>query len=453
MIRRLKVICLALLVPGLANAADSTPYSFKVGDALFKIGGFMDFTTVFRTVNTGNSIGTNFGSIPYRNTVAGNLTETRMSAQNSRLSLKATDKFGENDVTGYMEMDFLGNDPANAFVTSNSHTARLRLYWLDLMNNKWEMLAGQSWSWLTPNRRGISGTPSDLFITNNVDTNYQVGLTFTRAAQFRVAYHPNDNWAYGVALENPEQFVGTGEVIFPFALNAQLGVQYDASNNSSTPNVFPDVIPKITYDTEVNDKHFHVEAVGLITTVKDAFILPGSTDFATRTKTGAGISLNTVLEVVKNFRMIATSFYSDGGGRYLEGLGPDTVVLPDGTPSLVHSGGGILGFEAQVNPKNTVAAYYGGAYFAQNSFQDTTNPLPTAFAGFGGPNSPNSANRIIQELTADWTHSIWKSPDHGAVQVMTQLSYLTRTPWFVPQGAPANAHLTMAFVNLRYVLP
>jgi hypothetical protein len=33
------------------------------------------------------------------------------------------------------------------------------------------------------------------------------------------------------------------------------------------------------------------------------------------------------------------------------------------------------------------------------------------------------------------------------------LSYLTRAPWFVAPDAPKNAHLTMAYVALRYVLP
>ena len=35
-------------------------------------------------------------------------------------------------MTGYYEIDFLGNDAANVFVTSNSHTLRQRLYWVDI---------------------------------------------------------------------------------------------------------------------------------------------------------------------------------------------------------------------------------------------------------------------------------------------------------------------------------
>ena len=36
---------------------------------------------------------------------------------------------------------------------------RLRLFWVDVTKDKWEFLAGQSWSMLTPNRKGISALP------------------------------------------------------------------------------------------------------------------------------------------------------------------------------------------------------------------------------------------------------------------------------------------------------
>jgi hypothetical protein len=433
-----------------------SPLSFRIGGADFTPGGFMDFTTMFRSTNTGNTGGTNFVAIPFSNTVGGHLTETRFTAQNSRISLKATDKFGENDVTGYLEMDFLGNDAANVEVTSNSHTLRQRLYWVDVKRHKWEILAGQSWSWLTPNRVGLSANPSDVFFSNNMDFNYQVGLTWTRAPQFRLAYHPNEHWGMGVALENPQQYVGVGEVTFPFAFNAQLGTQFDAGNNAGAPNMHPDVISKVAYDTDLGGKHFHAEAAGLLTSVKITDLSGGA--FVSHTKTGAGAEAAVNLEVVKNLRFVANAFYSDGGGRYIFGMGPQAVVVPNaaGTDvdiSMVHAGSGIVGFEAQVTPKTLFSAYYGGAYFQRNFFVDTTNPVPGRFAGFGGPNSPNSANRAIQEPSFAWTQTFWKSPQYGALQLITQASYVTRSPWFVAAGAPKNAHLGMGWVDLRYVLP
>ena len=288
-----------------AEKAKESPLSFHIGGADFTPGGFLDFTSIFRTVNTGN-IGTNFFNIPFNNTSNGHLTETRLTAQNSRITLKAADKFKGNDVTGYVEADFNGNDPANVFVTSNSHTMRMRLYWLDLKHGPWEILGGQSWSWLTPNRVGLSPVPSDIFYTQNMDLNYQVGLTWTRAAQFRVAFHPNKNFAMGVALENPQQFIGQANmVVLPAGFTGaptNLASQFDAGNNAATPNLHPDIIPKIAYDTDLGGKHFHVEAVGLLTSVKTTIQPPGTTTFVTNTKTGGGGSFNVNLEVLKGLR-------------------------------------------------------------------------------------------------------------------------------------------------------
>ena len=103
--------------------------------------------------------------------------------------------------------------------------------------------------------------------------------------------------------------------------------------------------------------------------------------------------------------------------------------------------------------KSQFGFYYGGFYFQRNFAPDPTNPVPGRFVGFGAVNSPNSANRSIQEGTLGWTQTFWKNPQYGAVQLMTQYSYLTRSPWFVALGAPKNAHLSMGWVNLRYTLP
>jgi hypothetical protein len=86
------------------------------------------------------------------NTPQGRVSELRTTAQNSRFSFKVTDKFAGNDVLGYLETDFSGNDAPSVYQTSNPHTSRLRLYFMDLKRGKWEVLGGQTWGWLTPNR-------------------------------------------------------------------------------------------------------------------------------------------------------------------------------------------------------------------------------------------------------------------------------------------------------------
>src|SRR3954471_5769612 len=87
----------------------TSPLTIHIGDSDFTIGGFMDATAIMRSTNHGSGIGTSFGTIPFDNTVQGNLSETRFSTQNSRVSLQATSKVGTASVKGYLEADFLGN--------------------------------------------------------------------------------------------------------------------------------------------------------------------------------------------------------------------------------------------------------------------------------------------------------------------------------------------------------
>jgi len=143
-------------------------------------------------------------------------------------------------------------------------------------------------------------------------------------------------------------------------------------------------------------------------------------------------------------------------------MAPDAVVQPIATGpgtfnvdlNMVETFGGMGGFEWAATPRNTVYGYYGGVYADREAFQDVTSPLVVKpFIGFGGLNSPNSANRAIQEGTFGWNHTFWKSPQYGAIQLLTAYSYVTRAPWFVPAGAPKNAHLSMVYVDFRYVLP
>src|SRR5580704_6811506 len=118
-----------------ANGEQQSPLYFKIGTAQFFPLGFMDATSIFRTTNLttqgGGSIGTSFGSIPFNNTILGRMTENKFSAQNSRIGLRTHAKFGEADVTGYLEADFLGYLAPSGNVTSNSDSLRLRLYWVD----------------------------------------------------------------------------------------------------------------------------------------------------------------------------------------------------------------------------------------------------------------------------------------------------------------------------------
>jgi hypothetical protein len=436
----------------------ASPASIKIGDAVLTPGGFVDFENIFRTTNTQSNIATNFAGIPFSNTALGSVSEFRTTAQFSRLNFKIEDTFRGSDFLGYVEGDFSGNSAPGVYQSVNGLTNRLRLYFGYVRHGKWEILGGQTWSWLTPNRDGIGPLPSDLAVTYNEDQNLGVGVPYTRAAEFRVAYHPNEHWAIGAGIENSNQFIGN-YVALP-AQFSTVGSQFDNNANAGAANLMPDIIAKTTYDTNLGARHLHAELTGFLTGAHASVMPIGSTVFEKHTSFGGGSQFATNYELLPNkLVLLANVFWSDGGAHYLVGTGPELVVRPDaaGTDvnlSMLHAGAGSAGLEWRASPKEAFAVYYGADYYGRNFFPDTTNTAhPGTIIGYGGPGSPNTNNRAIQQATFDWLLTFWKSERYGALQYYTQYSYLTRAPWYVAPGDPRNAHLSMVYVGIRYVLP
>jgi hypothetical protein len=432
--------------------------SIKLGDAVLTPGGFVDFENIFRTTNTQSNIATNFAGIPFSNTAQGHVTEFRTTAQFSRLNLKLEDNFKGNDIIGYVEGDFSGNSAPGVYQSVNGLTNRLRLYFGYVKHGKWEFLGGQTWSWLTPNRNGIGPIPSDLAITYNEDQNLGVGVPYTRAAELRAAYHVNEHWAIGVGVENSNQYIGN-YVALPAQFSA-IGSQFDNNANAGAANLMPDIIAKTTYDTGLSGRHFHAELTGFLTGAHASVTPSGSTSFNSHSAFGGGGQIAMNYELLPNkLVLLANAFWSDGGAHYLVGTGPELVVHPNvaGTEvnlSMVHAGAGSAGLEWRASQKQAFAVYYGADYYGRNFFPDTTNTTnPGTIIGYGGPNSPTTNNRAIQQITCDWLLTFWKSQRHGALQYYTQYSYLTRAPWFVAPDDPKNAHLSMVYAGIRYVLP
>jgi hypothetical protein len=459
-----------------------SPLYFRIGTAEFYPLGFMDATAIYRTVDMvgqgGGSIGTSFGGISYNNTVPGRLSDLKFSAQNSRIGMRVHSKVGDHgDITGYLEADFLGYLAPSGNITSNSDSLRLRLYWANYKWGKYEVQGGQSWSLLTPNRNGLSALPGDLFYGQEVDTNYYLGLTYTRATGIRVIAHPTKNWAIGVSLENPQQTL-PNTVLTPANITAiaavgatgTYGGQFDTNsgntsnatgvNNTSIPNLAPDIILKTSFDAVPGGHHVHFDLAGLERTFKAVNLLttPTSgtvvTSNATKYSTihGGGLAYTLNVELIKNLRLINTGFYSYGGGRYIGNTsGPDVIVKSDGNLSGIHASSGLAGFEYQVTPKWLFYGYYSAAYFGKN----LTDNGGGTFAGYGAPGAANSAsaNRYLYEPTFGFVNTVWRNASYGDMKIITQLSYVSRTPWAVSAGSPATAHTGMVYINLRYDLP
>ena len=434
---------------------------FRIGNATFTPSGWVDFTGYYRTTDVGSGLGTNFQSIPFNNAVAGGESEIRFTAQSSRFAIRVDETVGRVKAYGYLEADFNGYLPGNAYVSTNSNTLRMRVYYLNAADGKWEVLSGQGWSLLTPTRKALSPFLADLFTTFHLDTSYQAGLTYARQTQFRIVYHPSTSVAMGLSVEDPEQYSGSAAT-FP-TLYSNIETDINSSTGSggatATPNLVPDVIVKTTYDNTIHGLYWHAGIAGLLTasrTFTPATVTKGFS--ATDVREGGGGVANVFLELFKGFHLLGLTYWSDGGGRYIGGMGPGFVVLQPGTvtspfkTALIHSGSAIGGFEWAVSKRNTISSYYSGAYFQRRYGLDPDIKTPT-YIGYGFPGSANTNNRFIEEASFATITTLWQNPARGSLQAITQTSWVGRAPWSVASGSPRDAHTFMEFTNLRYVLP
>lgn len=434
---------------------------FRIGDVTLIPNGWMDFTGYFRSTDVGSGLGTNFQSIPYNNTVQGGQSEFRLTSQSSRLGMRVDEIVGPLKAYGYVEADFNGYLPGNAYVSTNSDTLRMRVYYLNVARNKWEVLAGQGWSLITPTRKALSPFLADLFNTFHLDTSYQAGLIYARQPQLRFVYHPTDSVALGLSIEEPEQYSGS-VVTFPTLFSnteTDSGSSSGSGGGTSTPNALPDVIAKATVDRYVHGHYWHAGVAGLLTAFR-IFTPPTVTkaDSASDMREGGGGALDCNLEVGHGFHLIGLGYWSDGGGRYLGGMGPGFVVLQNGSvtspfqAALIHSGSGIGGFEWMLTKRTTISSYYSSAYF-QRRYGLDPNVKTLTYIGYGFPGSANTNNRTILEASFASITTLWQKSAYGALQFITQSSYVTRNPWYVEVGSPKDAHTFMEFTSLRYVLP
>jgi hypothetical protein len=438
------LLCLTLPAAALAQAAPAqppptSPLTIRLGDADFLIGGFLDAGAVVRSTNTGNGLPTAFGTIPFANTPQGNLHETRLSSQNSRVNLLVTTKVGEAGVRSFLEIDFVGAGPGNAFVYTNGHTPRMRQAWVQYTPGKFDFTGGQTWTLLTPNRNGLSPASADVVTSQNLDVNLQLGLPWARQTQFRFVVHPTTTFAAGVSIENPQPFVNPA-VVLPTSFPAN---EVDSGSNTGAPSPYPDIIGKVAFDPMTGKLHQHFEAAVLVR----GYQTYSPTSDQTFSATGTGFSLGAVIEPVSGLRLIGNTLISDGGGRYMIGQAPDFMVNADASIGTIGSTSSLVGAEWQMRPMTMIFGYFGTVQIDQLVASDGGRPI-----GYGTPGN-TAANKSIDETTVGFNHAFFREPRYGALSLIAQYSYVTRTPWSVPDGTPASANVHMVYVTARYTLP
>lgn len=457
-------ICAAQQEPGVAQqkTSDGRPLNptqeiagqqpegnaIPVGPAQLRVGGYLGLTAVTRSTNGGGGTGTSFGSIPYEDTVRGNVSETRLSAQASRLSIRVDTEFPDDRarfraLSGYFEMDFNGSTSGTVAVTSTSVGFRLRHAFAEVRYGETFFLsAGQAFTLMTPARDQLSIWPSDYEMSQAVDTNYLAGLLWGRIPQLRLTWRPSRGFNWAVSVENPEQQLGRGQVTLPSCCVSDIDAQYNTgSDELGVPNLMPDFVTRIAFNP---NRTVHVDVGGVFRVFRHT-IAPYDD---TLTELGGGLSVNFRVNATRNTRLIAQGAFGAGLGRYIGGLIPDVAFGSDSSINTIGTASWVGGVEQNLSSSLSVGGYYSGVNADDTVAIDTDG----SYIGYGFPGASNSNNRSIREVTGTASYMVVRAENRGSVQFNVQASWLKREPWFQGTG-PASADALMFFAQVRYNLP
>jgi hypothetical protein len=343
----------------------------------------------------------------------------------------------------------------------------LRLAFLQVRHGKLELVAGQTWSFLTPVREGLSPHPENVFTALRLDTSYSLAWSIADNRRFEW-FTMRGTTGRSAWLENPQQFVPCSVVFTTDGTTNFLQQQFDnaaAARAAQAPRSIPRCRTCIPTSKRRRRSIGEREAEScFIATRAESRGLSRCTTIGDarghQRNHRCGGQFNANFEVLKNLHLIENAFYGDGVGRYIGGLGPDVVVKPNGTLSGVHAGSPVGESEWQTTPNFLVDGCYSGAYSWRN-FDTRAKALGTPCGaggteyctGFGFVGSANTNNRDYQEGTIGFIPTIWSSPNYGELQFISQFSYVVRTPWCVAPGQPKNAHIFITYLNLRYIIP
>jgi len=420
---------------GLKKAVES-PSALHYKGITITPGGFVAAETVWRQRAAASDINTPFTGIPYTANELSRVGETNLTGRQSRLSLLAEGKVGKTKLTGYWEADWLGTGVTSNNRQSNSYVMRQRVIFGQVaLDDGLSFTAGQMWSLVTENKKGINNRTELPPLT--IDPQYNVGFSWARQYGFRVVKDFGGKFALAAAIEGPQATVGgrgfsnlatstagittttAGNTILN-AIGAGGGLFNFADTAGYTINKAPDLIAKAAFDPGWG----HYEIIGLVSAFRNRIypcavagtqatdtVVPAVPLFINcpvngtavssaagaynDTRTGGGVGLNFRLPIyAKKLEFAFQGMAGDGVGRYGSAQIADLTFRPNGTEALIRTAHGLAGFEYH-SSKWDLYAYAGEEYGARadytgyNSITVTKTPAITFIPnGSTGPTCP-----------------------------------------------------------------
>jgi len=467
-------------------------------------GGYVEGAAVWRSRALGADLPTPFNNLTMPGASQSQLSEFFGSARQSKITTFVEGRLKNVDLSSYVSADFLSAGVTSTSTETDSYTLRLRQAWGQAkFTNGFSFLAGQSWSLVTEDAKGIA-PDDDMGKTNDVrpktiDPSYNVGFDFARQWGLRLTKNFGDVVAVAFAVENPQATVTThGNA------NNYLLLQPGASNSYNTTATYgfnpgPDIIAKVAFDPGFG----HYEIIGLVDRFTDRIFPcggvgstvlcggsttpgPNSIGAYNASKEGGAVGISARWTFAKRITFGVKGFGGSGVGRYAPGALPDASINPDGTVHLVKNLHGLSTLELHATKKLDFFGYGGVEYAARTWGIDSTNFTTPTEVGYGAPGFNNtgcytetvpgtstfvsgpvagslahctSDTRALIEGTLGFWYRFYSGP-RGSFRYGTQFSYVTRNTWSGDGGLPAgsagrspNGIDTMVFTSFRYYLP
>jgi hypothetical protein len=432
--------------------------AIQAGPVTLNFGGFTELATIYRNRNEVADVGSDFNAgIPYNNNVLSQESEFRESARQSRFSLLAQGQPSRGArAEAYLESDFLSAGVTSNSRESNSYTLRMRNFYGRFMTNSGlDLLAGQSWSFVTLEKKGMA--PRDENIPLTIDAQYVVGFNWTRNPQVRLVQHFGPAFSAGVSLESPQAVTGgginsaglpTGTTFPPGSTNFQNpgnGAGLLNSTTNYTADTRPDVIVKVAADPGFG--HYEVYGLGRWFTsnvVRESQTVSGG-------GIGAGVILPLAPEVL-TFQ--ASALIGTGIGRYGSAQLPDVTMQPTGELTPIRASQVLVGLT--LTPGTNFTLYvYGGRERAKATYYN----VGAATYGFGAPQFNNSGceatsgpcvgnTNSVEEVTAGYWWKFYRGA-LGNFQFGLQAAYFQKNAFGGVGGAP-SANMVVGMASFRY---
>ena len=448
---------------------------FQFGAITITPGGFFAADSIFRSRTTQSDINTSWNNIPTSNSGLAHLNEQKFTSRASRFALLAESQITPTTVVaGYGEFDLQGAGTTSNNNQSFSYVPRVRNLYstADFNDYGFHLLAGQNWSLVTLNSKGI--TPRNEVTPPSIDAGYVPGFEYTRAPQIRItkdfdkklwlsleaeasATEGVNNGLCGNVVSNNSTAATTttgiaatpalgiaGGNCLAVGTGGNFGQQGDQTQYSL--NKVPDVIGKVAYEAIYGERDIHLEAFGLYRDFLDnvnygtaaatsTFANPGGYASSSNQNTsGYGVGAGLIVPVLpRRLDFQASGLLGRGIGRYTASQLPDATVNGNGAIKPLGGAAALVGAVVHVTPAIDLYAF-GGLEQVNREFSSNG---AGGLVGYGTPGGINNygcnieggtcqgaTHRIVQ-ITGGMWDKLYRG-SFGELRVGVQYSYTQR---------------------------